>query len=94
MKKISLLVFFSLILNLVSCSSSDDNDGGNSNGVKVAAFREKMYEDGALTSDYNFVFNYQDEKVINVVRGNTRIEFTYSGNKIISSSMFTNDVLT
>ena len=91
MKKFLLLVLFAFVFTLFSCSSDDSPSG--SGGLKVASFREKIYVSGNLNSDYNFVFNYQEGKLVNVVRGTSTIEFTYSGDKIITSNVYLNDVL-
>jgi len=91
MKKFPLLVLFAFVFTLFSCSSDDSPSG--SGGLKVATFHEKIYVSGNLYSDHNFVFNYQDGKLVNVVKGTSTIEFTYSGDKITTSNVYVNDVL-
>lgn len=91
MKKFLLFLLLAFVFTLFSCNS--DDSPSTSGGLKVASFREKIYVDGNLDSDYNFVFNYQDGKLVNVVRGTTTIEFTYSGDKITTSNLYVNDVL-
>jgi hypothetical protein len=91
MKKILLSGLLFILFVTASCSSDDSPSA--SGGLKVASFREKIYVNGNLNSDYNFVFNYQDGKLVNVVRGTSTIEFTYSGDKITTSNVYVNDVL-
>lgn len=93
MKNTSLLGLLLFVFFISSCSSSDDAGENLTGGPKVASFREKMYYDGNLDSDYTFNFNYDNGKLVNVVRGTSRIEFTYEGDKITASNVYVNNVL-
>ena len=94
--KNSIFSGFLLVFLLVAAScSSGDSAGSTSdlNGHKVSSISEKKYVGGILDSERTYVFTYENNILKNVVVGASRIDLTFSDDKIMTTKTYVSNVL-
>lgn len=93
MRKTLLLAVFTFVFIISSCSS-DDNDSGGLSGPKISSIHQKRYYNGSIDAETTFNFNYSNNILDNVtVSDDSKVAFTYSGNKITSTNVYYQNVL-
>lgn len=90
---LSLKLVALLALMIFGCSSDSDSGGGNPLGLLIKKITKTTYEDGETQTIVGDL-HYSGSVLESLTSGNSRIEFVYSGNKVMQTLHFSNDVLT